>query len=316
MNSSPHGGIPGQRVAGMPKQAVEHAMRHPLLRALIPTNVGIFPHADGHKFESPNGTDQLVLIYCAKGRGWCEMGGHRHEVRPGDLLVIPPLTPHAFGADPDDAWTIPWVHLTGENVKMLLTQLGVTVERPILELGEDHKVLSLFDDTVTVAENDRTHTTTTLFQASQTVGHLFSVILRRRREQADRTPSTKDRIAECIDFMKQNLTEALQLDRLAAVANLSASQFSAVFRKETGCPPVEYLVRLRMEHARGLLEATQLSVKEIAGKVGYRDPAHFCRTFRSMYGVAPSDWKDSGQTYGSDMARAASHPGDANRASR
>lgn len=157
MNSSPHGGIPGQRVAGMPKQAVEHAMRHPLLRALIPTNVGIFPHADGHKFESPNGTDQLVLIYCAKGRGWCEMGGHRHEVRPGDLLVIPPLTPHAFGADPDDAWTIPWVHLTGENVKMLLTQLGVTVERPILELGEDHKVLSLFDDTVTVAENDHPH---------------------------------------------------------------------------------------------------------------------------------------------------------------
>jgi AraC family transcriptional regulator, arabinose operon regulatory protein len=289
----PNNGKPRGRNAGFPVDAVEHALQHPLLCALVPTEVGMLAKATGHRFESAEGIDQALFIYCVKGRGWSELSGVRHEIRAGQVLVIPPLSPHLCGADSNHPWTIQWVYLKGANVQPLLAQLGTSKANPIIDVGDDPKLIGLFDEAVCVAEDDHTYTTTTLFNASQTVGRLLALISFRRSQRAARPPEVKERIAECVDFMKQHLGESLQLDRLAAVTNLSATQFGALFRKETGSTPMEYLIRLRMERACHLLEGTTLSVKEIADQVGYRDQAHFCRSFREMYQMPPSEYRET-----------------------
>ena len=54
-----------------------------------------------------------------------------------------------------------------------------------------------------------------------------------------------------------------------------------------------YLIKLRMERAAELLTTTDLSMKEIGNEVGYHEHSHFCRAFREMYSVTPSDYRQS-----------------------
>jgi AraC family transcriptional regulator, arabinose operon regulatory protein len=254
--------------------------------------MGISPQAVVCSSDCPHGCEHAILLYCAKGRGWCEIGAQRHTIAAGDLLVIPPFTGHNYGPDPAEPWTVPWLHMTGDNIGLLLNELGVSVENPIINVGDDPRVLAHFEDAIAVGLGEQAFTTTKLFHSAQTVGRLLGLINSKRRHQAQRPPDGKERVAECIEFMKQHLSEVISLDRLAAIANLSPSRFSAIFRKETGYAPVEYLVRLRMERARQLLDTTDLAVKEICSEAGYNDPFYFSRAFRSVVGLSPSEYRD------------------------
>jgi transcriptional regulator GlxA family with amidase domain len=55
--------------------------------------------------------------------------------------------------------------------------------------------------------------------------------------------------------------------------------------------PTEYLQHLRVGKARDLLERPDISVEEIAARVGYEDPSAFRKTFQRLMGLAPSEYR-------------------------
>ena len=91
--------------------------------------------------------------------------------------------------------------------------------------------------------------------------------------------------------MKQHANQPLQVARLAAVANVSASHYFAVFKSLTGFAPMDFFIRLRMQRACELLDATALCIKEVAALLGYDDQFYFSRVFKSVNGVAPTDYR-------------------------
>lgn len=101
------------------------------------------------------------------------------------------------------------------------------------------------------------------------------------------------RIEQTVRFMNENLDRPLQAPRLAAMANISLSHYFALFKRCTGCAPIDFFIRLRMRRARQLLETTSLNIKEIAAALGYEDPFYFSRVFKSVNGMAPSNYRFS-----------------------
>ena len=99
------------------------------------------------------------------------------------------------------------------------------------------------------------------------------------------------KIEQSITYMLRHLDESLQVATLAAQANISPSHFFALFKRQTGCAPIDCFIRLRMQHACRLLEETVLSVKEVAATLGYDDPFYFSRIFKSVIRVAPSEYR-------------------------
>jgi AraC family transcriptional regulator of arabinose operon len=206
--------------------------------------------------------------------------------------VIPPQTPYAFGPHPLLPWTTPWVRVTGENLELLLKELGATLEAPVIELGHDPHVVELFDNAVAVAESGNLSTTTKLFHVSQSVAYLLAFLNYRRREPAQYPPTSQERISQCIRFMKQNLKERIELNELAKLSKFSRSRFIAHFREVTGMTVMGYLTNLRMERARDLLLETDRSVKDIAMEAGYPDPYWFSNAFRCMHGMSPTEYRE------------------------
>jgi AraC-like DNA-binding protein len=103
-------------------------------------------------------------------------------------------------------------------------------------------------------------------------------------------PEGARKIERSIAYMMQHLNEPLQVAKLAQAAHTSPSHFFALFKRWAGFSPIDYFIRLRMERACGML-ATTRSVKEIAADLGYDDPFYFSRVFKSIHGVAPSDYR-------------------------
>jgi AraC-like DNA-binding protein len=282
-------GFPGQRIVVLPRKVVGRALEHVLLRGLLPTDAGYFPKAAGHYMERSAGVNQAIFIYCTHGRGWCELGGHRYNLQPGDLLVVSPETPHVYGADEERPWTIAWVHVTGVNIKVFLAELGVSVEHPVIYLGEDPQLLALFEEVLTILEHG--YTPTRLLYASQALGHLLGVMIWHRQQRWRGDPDPQQKINQSIAYIKQHLEKPLKVPTLAAMANLSSSHYTALFKQYTGYAPIDYLIRLRMHWACQLMDTTNLPVKKIAASLGYDDPFYFSRVFKAVNETSPTDYR-------------------------
>ena len=85
----------------------------------------------------------------------------------------------------------------------------------------------------------------------------------------------------------------VSVNEMAAHAHLSSSRFRRLFHQRTGFSPLEYLTRLRLNHASQLMAETALSIAEIARAVGYEDPLYFSRLFRRKMGVSPTEFRQS-----------------------
>jgi AraC family transcriptional regulator, arabinose operon regulatory protein len=282
-------GFPGQRIVVLPRAVIARAMEHPVLSRLLPTDVGYFPKADGHLRERPSGTDQAIYIYCTQGEGWCDMAGRHHPVRAGDLLVVPPLAPHAYGAGKLHPWTIHWFHVTGTHGPFFLEELGATIEQPVLRLGEAPGLLALFEEVLDVVEHG--YAPSQLLHASQALAHLLAALIRQHREHGRGEPDVNQKIAQSVAYMKQHLQKPLRVGTLASLVSLSSSHYSALFKSRTGYAPMDYFMRLRMHRACQLLDTTGLSVKEIALELGYEDPLYFSRVFKAVNDLPPSDYR-------------------------
>ena len=92
-----------------------------------------------------------------------------------------------------------------------------------------------------------------------------------------------------LHHLRQAPPEAdLSLEALAVVAGLSTGRLMHVFTEEVGVPLRPYLLWLKLERA-ALALAGGMALSEAAHAAGFSDAAHMSRTFRRMYGVAPSD---------------------------
>ena len=282
-------GFSGQRITVLPRKVVAAALASGLLKGLLPTDIGYFPKASGHFMNRAAGLDQAIFIYCVKGKGWCEISGTRHDIGDGDLLVIPPGTPHTYEADELRPWTIFWVHVKGDNISLLLSELGTTAANPMLHLGESPEVLALFEELLDVVEHG--YAASRLLYASQILGHLIGLMIWDCRRNSRDPLDTTQKVAESITYMKQHLDQRVTAASLAALANLSESHYRSVFKRQIGYAPIDYFIRLRMHKSCQLLDTTNMNIKEIATTVGYDDALYFSRVFRSVVELTPTQYR-------------------------
>jgi transcriptional regulator GlxA family with amidase domain len=92
-------------------------------------------------------------------------------------------------------------------------------------------------------------------------------------------------------WIKNNVSKQIAVDSMAAQCNMSIRNFSRRFKEATGRTPLQYLQDIRIDTAGDLLQSSNLSIGDIADKVGYSDTSHFSRVFRKKLTISPSDYR-------------------------
>lgn len=264
--------------------------RHPLGSELYSPDLGWFPRALNHYRERPQGAEEHILIYCSSGQGWFEIDGARRELSRGQVLLIPRGKPHRYRANEPRPWSIYWAHFGGYAAPAYssrLIPLGYTI--PVSpETGR--QIVSLSRECYRVLATG--HTLRSFLLVAHIFRHLLGVLLLGKDALDGKGAKlTQHDFAESSEFMQANLSRSLSLEELAHHAGLSASRFSALFKAQTGTPPVEHHIGLRIQAACRLLSTTGMSVKEICNCLGYNDPLYFSRLFKKIMGSSPSAYR-------------------------
>ncbi|TYP76592.1 helix-turn-helix transcriptional regulator [Paenibacillus methanolicus] len=96
---------------------------------------------------------------------------------------------------------------------------------------------------------------------------------------------------EAIDYMQSHYDEDLHLDEVAARALMAPSYFSNMLKLVKGKSYIELLSAIRVQASMELLADTDLTITEIATRVGYNHISHFNRTFKRHTGITPGDYR-------------------------
>jgi AraC-like DNA-binding protein/mannose-6-phosphate isomerase-like protein (cupin superfamily) len=284
-------GFPGQRLTVIPASVVRQAMRLPIVRELYVTDIGHFPVAPGHFVRRSRGSRETILIYCTRGQGWCELGGREWQIRDGWALMIPPGTPHGYGAHGEEPWGIWWAHFGGSQAAAFREVLGVSVEQPVLYAPHVSHVGGAFEEAY--GHLDGGYSENTLLGLSTCLTRILGLLKLHQRSPSARRRDGETRVHRSIAYMRDNLDQPLRLADLATVAEMSPTHFSGVFRKLTGTPPCHFFTQLKVRRACELLDSTPRSISSVARDVGFADQFHFSRVFKQIVGRSPMRYREA-----------------------
>ncbi len=117
--------------------------------------------------------------------------------------------------------------------------------------------------------------------------HLVEITTK-KVHSANQSKLDKDLLLQYINI---HYAENLYLDKIAEVFNTTPKYFSNFFKKAFGINFVEYLNKIRISHAKDLLESSEITVNEIGERVGYLNPSTFTSTFKKYCGITPSEFR-------------------------
>jgi AraC-like DNA-binding protein len=95
-------------------------------------------------------------------------------------------------------------------------------------------------------------------------------------------------IGPVLDYLRRHYKETPGLASLSKRAGLHPASFARLFRKITGLPPRQYVLRRKIEHAKESILSDNLPFAETAEDLGFCDYTNFFRTFRKFTGLTPS----------------------------
>lgn len=116
---------------------------------------------------------------------------------------------------------------------------------------------------------------------------LFSLLIQEKETNNINESGNFFQIA--IDYIEQNYSEPfLSLSIVASHVHVSTGYLSRKFNQKLKLTFSEYLLNIRMQKALHLLNTTELSIQDIAFRVGYTDPYYFTNVFRKLNSCSPS----------------------------
>lgn len=114
-----------------------------------------------------------------------------------------------------------------------------------------------------------------------------------RRAENPNNPQRRyaDQISFVIQLMNREYDKNYSLEEYADMCKMSKFHFLRIFKETVGISPVEYRNKLRIEHAKDLLEDESIPIGEVGARVGYTSASYFCDAFKKKTGLSPAAYR-------------------------
>jgi AraC family transcriptional regulator of arabinose operon len=234
----------------------------------------------------PKGTKDCLLLYTQLGDCLIRFEGGQFKAGPGDVILFKPSTPQDYGQhNPDGRWRHAWIHWVPrpEIIPWLAwPELSPGLRHLHLpsELRSDVLKELIFADSV--------------LRSSPSHGELLALIgverallFCNRANPRRGDPLWNPRIQQAVDHLSRNLREHHLMENTAHRFGFSRSRFAALFRRQVGQTPGQYLEEQRLTQARHLLVYTNQTIAQIADQIGFSSPFYLSLRFKKHYGRSP-----------------------------
>ena len=237
--------------------------------------------------------DCIEIAITYSGHATHVAGNTQEELQQGDVFIILPGCSHGLPQCDN------FEHVTISCSPQILERIGIN-------LSFIHGVRELFTSLRGVTSfhlnrlefNDARNLINTMLTAyeknkAEEKGNLrsyFAMLLclfAQSYSLHHKSNSVTARIDKAILYMNTHFKQPILLPEIAAIANLSVSQFGRIFKKYFDTSPIDYILDLRLNESRRLLKYTELNIAEISYIVGISDTNYFSRIFKKKFGISP-----------------------------
>ncbi|CAG7624087.1 HTH-type transcriptional activator RhaS [Paenibacillus solanacearum] len=254
----------------------------------------------GSRFRS-RALHRYCLIYVKEGEGELRVDGETIRLSAGCAALLAPgnrVEARVAAEHPPELYMVAFSYRICRPAEQELTAADLEAQAPLFAplAGDRVQQVPLSTDLLeqlagTAGEPDALQSWRRHLAFQQL---MYQIVSSRRAEAAD--GDMRQTIRSAAAYLDEHYRNDVSLKSLAQAHGISPSNFSHIFKKHTGVKPMDYLLQLRMNHAKACLSANS-SVEEAAQQAGFRDAFYFSRSFKKHVGVSPAYYR---RQYGSD----------------
>ena len=242
-----------------------------------------------HKNSNAEGRLDYMLIYVIEGILKAKTPLGDAIIVGGDAAIFPPKTPYEIDCTGETIYFLT-VHFTGSEVVSKLKEYGIAVFPKINTLSpRNHMQLrfkKLFEG---FARNDRFR--------DYDLSCLLERILIETARAGEGAGKGTVLLNKSINYINEYFNKKIPITHLAALENMCMTTYNKHFKQIMGVSPTKYIIELRMNSAKELLEFTDLPITEVAITCGYDDLNFFSKTFKNEVGLTPSGYRQESRKF-------------------
>jgi len=219
------------------------------------------------------------LIFFLEGKASIDAGAESVDVLGFDVVIYPPGLQHAEHLDLRHR----------QEIICLWADTGPTPAfgHAITLMDERGTLRSLFE--MVYAE----FTANRPCSAELISVYLNAIFLQVRQHFSEPPREGMPLVERSLGFIHEHYARDFTIDELASQVAVSPSYLFRLFKKRMQVSPMQYRTMIRIDKAKLLLADQQLTVDEVASRVGFEDPKYFARVFRELTGTTPSAYRRS-----------------------
>lgn len=189
-----------------------------------------------------------------------------------------------------DAFSVNWLHFLPNSIYIShsLTQLPTVVELDISHCGFLLDAIKNMDQIIQPTHSQQPDHLQAAYLRLQA---LLQIIIADLIEQFQLNITGEEycvrQLKPAIDLLTKHYTSSIRLEELAACCNLSPNYFHTLFYKTFSTTPHAYMMRLKMNEATTLIINSELTMKEIAFRLGFLNDTYFSHVFKKYYHTTP-----------------------------
>jgi AraC-like DNA-binding protein len=229
----------------------------------------------------------FALEYVAEGHGYFTCNGRTTELKPGILFGYAPGSAHLIRTSADQPLLKYFLDFTGSHAGSVFRDLPLN-EGCTTWMRQPHVIRELFQQIVDAGQEPQG-------LSQKLCSSLFDVLQLRIEQNAMRPEEAKSRAFETYARASRMLNTSYRtLQSTADVARklkITPAYLARLFQHYSNTTPHKMLTSLKMAEAASLLVGTGVSVTHASAHVGFSDPYHFSRVFKSYYGSAPAHFR-------------------------
>ncbi|MDQ7095302.1 AraC family transcriptional regulator [Desulfosporosinus sp. PR] len=231
--------------------------------------------------------NSYLLMYIAKGQGTICYNDKTYTAKENDLVIINCYEPHRYSTN--TGWMTLWLHYDGNTSRelfdLIYDRFGCVI--PMSNCPIIPKYMNI------IWENARKCSPLSEPLISCYIQRMLVELLMLSNDFILQKTDEFDPVLEAMAFIETNFKEKLNLKVIASNVNISPFHFARTFKKDTGYSPYEYVMKIRLNHAKMLLKKTNLQIKEIAAECGFSTESNFLVNFHNNVGVTPREFRNT-----------------------
>ena len=229
-------------------------------------------------FDSP-GVCFLMLVAVESGSCGYRVGGKYYTLIPGKVLVIPEFQPYYVNSSGYNHEYV--LEIKGCHLSSILSSLGLnqTALYDVADFPAFLRALKEIGEFVDTLEKE------TFISIS---GKCYELLMRLAL-QVNCKARKASQLPRILEFLEQDFERKVTIEELEEFTGINKMTLIRMVKKKTGMTPMHYRLSRKIERAIYYLQIPDMSIKEIAYKLGFCNQNHFAKAFRRQMGRTPSE---------------------------